>query len=156
MVLMHDHLQLRDSVGISPTSLPRGTFDITASLRRHPKNLGAHPNVVSVNDSPKRSLGETISQLVVIAILIAILVVAIIFLRQFISSHNSEAPAWSSRSGQIVVAAAQPSVSNRSGVTTMIASTSPGNVGRRSFELVTTATQHDSSVGADSFVRSRS
>ena len=29
------HLQLRDSVGITPTSLPRGTYDLTArSLAR--------------------------------------------------------------------------------------------------------------------------
>jgi hypothetical protein len=112
--------------------------------------------VVSVNDSPKRSLGETISQLVVIAILIAILVVAIIFLRQFISSHNSEAPAWSSRSGQIVVAAAQPSVSNRLVATSVMAFTMPGNVGSSTLELVTPATQQGSSVGAGSLVRSRS
>jgi len=44
-----------------------------------------------VNDTPKRSVGETIGQLVVIAILIAILIVAIIFLRQFISAHDSAA-----------------------------------------------------------------
>lgn len=47
-------------------------------------------------DAPKRSLGETISQLVVIAILIAILIGALIFLRQYIESHNtSSSPATS-------------------------------------------------------------
>jgi hypothetical protein len=40
-------------------------------------------------DAPKRSVGETITQLVVIAILIAILIGAIILFRQFIESHNS-------------------------------------------------------------------
>jgi len=40
-------------------------------------------------DAPKRSVGETITQLVVIAILIAILIGAIIILRQYIDSHNT-------------------------------------------------------------------
>jgi hypothetical protein len=40
-------------------------------------------------DAPKRSVGETITQLVVIAILIAILIGAIIILRQYIESHNT-------------------------------------------------------------------
>jgi len=42
MVLKHDHLQLRDSVGISPTSLPRGTFDLTAFANARGEILGAH------------------------------------------------------------------------------------------------------------------
>jgi hypothetical protein len=42
-----------------------------------------------VDGAPKRTRLETISQLVVIAVLIAILVVAVIFLRQYISSHDS-------------------------------------------------------------------
>ncbi|HUZ40487.1 MAG TPA: hypothetical protein VMU68_03735 [Acidimicrobiales bacterium] len=40
-------------------------------------------------DAPKRSVGETITQLVVIAILIAILIGAIIIFRQYVESHNS-------------------------------------------------------------------
>ena len=47
------------------------------------------PNVETMVDEPKRSVGETISQLVVIAILIAILIGALIFLRQYIESHNT-------------------------------------------------------------------
>jgi hypothetical protein len=42
-----------------------------------------------VDGNPKRTRLETISQLVVIAVLIAILVVAVVFLRQYISSHDS-------------------------------------------------------------------
>jgi hypothetical protein len=92
MVLMHDHLQLRDSVGISPTSLPRGTFDLTASDSARPRNFIARPSVVSVSDAPERSGKDTVAQLVVIAILIAITIVAIIYLRSFIDSHDSMGP----------------------------------------------------------------
>jgi hypothetical protein len=44
-----------------------------------------------MTQTPKRSTGETISQLIVIALLIAILIGAVILLRQFIDSHNSTA-----------------------------------------------------------------
>ena len=50
------------------------------------------PNVTSMVDAPKRSVGETITQLVVIAILIAILIGAIIIFRQYVDSHNSSDP----------------------------------------------------------------
>jgi len=40
-----------------------------------------------MTESPKRSLGETIGQLLVIVILIGILIGAIIFLEEFIHSH---------------------------------------------------------------------
>ncbi len=40
-------------------------------------------------DAPKRSVGETISQLVVIAILVAILIGAVIIFRDYVDSHNS-------------------------------------------------------------------
>jgi undecaprenyl pyrophosphate phosphatase UppP len=40
-------------------------------------------------DTPKRSVGETITQLLVIAILIAILIGAVIILRQYVESHNT-------------------------------------------------------------------
>jgi len=89
MVLMHDHLQLRDSVGISPTSLPRGTFDLTAFDGARPRDFDARPSVVSVSDAPKRSVKDTVAQLVVIAVLIAIATVAIIYLRSFIDSHDT-------------------------------------------------------------------
>lgn len=45
-----------------------------------------------MDGAPKRSLGETVGQLVVIAILIAILIGAIILLRDYVDSHNSSAP----------------------------------------------------------------
>ena len=45
-----------------------------------------------MNDAPKRSLGDTVGQLFVIAILIAILIGAIILLRQYVKNHNSSAP----------------------------------------------------------------
>jgi hypothetical protein len=48
--------------------------------------------VVCVSDAPKRSVKDTIGQLVVIAILIAIAIVAIIYLRSFVDSHNSMGP----------------------------------------------------------------
>jgi hypothetical protein len=35
------HLQLRDSVGISPTSLPRGDYDLTSHEREFGKNVNA-------------------------------------------------------------------------------------------------------------------
>ena len=47
------------------------------------------PNVAVMVDAPKRSVGETITQLVVIAILIAILIGAIIIFRQYVESHNT-------------------------------------------------------------------
>jgi hypothetical protein len=40
-------------------------------------------------ETPKRSVRETIGQLLVIAILIGILIGAFILLRQFIDSHNT-------------------------------------------------------------------
>jgi hypothetical protein len=46
-----------------------------------------------MDDSPKRSIGDTIGQLVVIAILIAILIGAVILLRDYVDSHKSSAPA---------------------------------------------------------------
>jgi polyferredoxin len=42
-----------------------------------------------MDEAPKRSPRDTITQLVVIAILIAILIVAIIFFRQYVDSHNA-------------------------------------------------------------------
>jgi hypothetical protein len=108
-----------------------------------------------VNDSPKRSVGETISQLVVIAILIAILVVAIIFLRQFISSHGSDAPTSPTRSTQVFAAAPKPSVSNRSGEASVISFTTASNERTNYFDIVT-ASQHDSYVTGESPIRSRS
>jgi hypothetical protein len=43
-----------------------------------------------VTDTPKRSLRESVGQLVVIAILIAILIGAVILVRQYVESHNAE------------------------------------------------------------------
>ena len=45
-----------------------------------------------MDGAPKRSIGDTVGQLLVIAVLIAILVSAVILLRQYISEHNSSAP----------------------------------------------------------------
>jgi len=45
-----------------------------------------------VDGAPKRSLGDTIGQLVVIAVLIAILIGAVILLRDYVDSHNASAP----------------------------------------------------------------
>lgn len=45
-----------------------------------------------MNDGPKRSIGDTVGQLVVIAVLIAILIGAVILLRQYVHNHNSSAP----------------------------------------------------------------
>jgi hypothetical protein len=42
-----------------------------------------------MDDAPKRSLGDTITQLIVIAILIALIIGSVIFLRQYIDSRNS-------------------------------------------------------------------
>jgi hypothetical protein len=42
-----------------------------------------------MDDAPKRSLRETITQLIVIAILLALIVGLVIFARQYIDSHNS-------------------------------------------------------------------
>ncbi|MGB8197193.1 MAG: hypothetical protein WCF25_09340 [Acidimicrobiales bacterium] len=42
-----------------------------------------------MDDAPKRSLGDTITQLIVIAILLALIVGSVIFLRQYIDSRNS-------------------------------------------------------------------
>jgi hypothetical protein len=50
-----------------------------------------------VSDTPKRSRRDTLSQLIVILILMAILVGAIWFLHDFVASHSS-APATSSTS----------------------------------------------------------
>jgi len=113
MVLIHDHLQLRDSVGISPTSLPRGTFDLTAFVTALTEHAWATPNVEVMVDTPKRSVRESIGQLVVIAILIAILVGALLLLRQYVDSNNASdsssltatyldsafVASWTSRSG---------------------------------------------------------
>jgi hypothetical protein len=46
-----------------------------------------------MDGTPKRSTSETLGQLVVIAILIAILIGAVLFLRSFVNAHNSSAPA---------------------------------------------------------------
>jgi len=87
MVLMRDHLQLRDSVGISPTSLPRGTFDLTAFAPSDPENLTTTLSVGRMTETPKRTLGESIGQLLVIVILVGVLIGAVILLRQFLDSH---------------------------------------------------------------------
>jgi hypothetical protein len=42
-----------------------------------------------VAETPKRSLGESIGQLLVIVILIGILIGAVILLRQFLDSHDT-------------------------------------------------------------------
>jgi hypothetical protein len=42
-----------------------------------------------MDGAPKRSLGDTIGQLIVILILLALIVGAIIFLRQYVDSHNT-------------------------------------------------------------------
>jgi hypothetical protein len=89
MVLMRDHLQLRDSVGISPTSLPRGTFDLTAFARSDPENLRTPLTVERMSETPKRPLGESITQLLVIVILIGVLIGAVILLLQFLDSHDA-------------------------------------------------------------------
>ena len=89
MVLMRDHLQLRDSVGISPTSLPRGTFDFTAFAPSDPENQKTTLSVGRVSETPKRTPGETIGQLLVIVILIGVLIGAVILLRQFLDSHDA-------------------------------------------------------------------
>ena len=44
-----------------------------------------------MDDAPKRSLRDTITQLIVIAILLALIVGSVIFLRQYIDSRNSSA-----------------------------------------------------------------
>jgi hypothetical protein len=46
-----------------------------------------------MDDAPKRSLRDTVTQLLVIAILLALIVGAVIFARQYIDAHNSSAPA---------------------------------------------------------------
>ena len=80
MVMMHDHLQLRDSVGISPTSLPRGTFDLTAFARARHENFVARDLMWGPWTMPRNGRSARRSrQLVVIAILIAIIVVSVIF-----------------------------------------------------------------------------
>src|ERR1035438_31281 len=45
-----------------------------------------------MDGTPKRSVGDTIGQLVVIAILIAILIGAVVLLRDYVDSHNSSTP----------------------------------------------------------------
>jgi hypothetical protein len=45
-----------------------------------------------MDGAPKRSVGETIGQLIVIAVLIGILIGAILLLRQYVNNHNSSAP----------------------------------------------------------------
>jgi hypothetical protein len=89
MVVKRDHLQLRDSVGISPTSLPRGTVDLSAFAHAPTEKPGPATYCGRVDPQPKRSLGDTIGQLVVIAVLIAILIGAIVLLRDYVDSHNS-------------------------------------------------------------------
>jgi hypothetical protein len=42
-----------------------------------------------MDDAPKRSLRETITQLIVIAILLALIVLSVIYLRQYIDSRNA-------------------------------------------------------------------
>jgi hypothetical protein len=42
-----------------------------------------------MDDAPKRSVRETITQLIVIAILLALIVGLVIFARQYIDSRNS-------------------------------------------------------------------
>ncbi len=50
-----------------------------------------------MDQAPKRSVGETIGQLVVIAVLIGILIGAVILLRQYVDAHNaSNSPPTSS------------------------------------------------------------
>jgi hypothetical protein len=48
-----------------------------------------------VSDAPKRSTKDTVTQLVVIALLIAITIVAILYLRSFIASRGSMGPSLS-------------------------------------------------------------
>jgi len=86
MVLKHDHLQLRDSVGISPTSLPRGTFDLTAFANARGEILGAPPSVEAWSDTPNVRSATQSAQLLVIAILLALIVGAVIFARAYIDS----------------------------------------------------------------------
>ncbi len=45
-----------------------------------------------MDGTPKRSVGDTIGQLVVIAILIGILIGAVVLLRDYVDSHNSGTP----------------------------------------------------------------
>jgi hypothetical protein len=45
-----------------------------------------------MDQAPKRSVGETIGQLAVIAVLIGILVGAVILLRDYVDSHNASNP----------------------------------------------------------------
>jgi hypothetical protein len=80
--LRHDtqHVNVVATVGLRAIA---GTTQET-----HP----TRPNVVAMNES-KRSIGDTIGQLLVIAILIAILIGAIVLLRDFIDSHNSSSGA---------------------------------------------------------------
>jgi hypothetical protein len=89
MVLMHDHLQLRDSVGISPTSLPRGISTLPHLHRATTKNFHLATYCGPMDGPPKRSRKETVGQLLVIAILIGILIGAVLLLRQYVDSHNA-------------------------------------------------------------------
>jgi hypothetical protein len=45
-----------------------------------------------MDEAPKRSARETITQLVVIAILLALIVASVIYLRQYIDSRNASSP----------------------------------------------------------------
>jgi hypothetical protein len=65
------------------------SFILPAIADAPPAISTLRPSVAFMGDAPKRSVGETITQLVVIAILIAILIGTLIFLRQFIDSHNT-------------------------------------------------------------------
>jgi flagellar basal body-associated protein FliL len=54
-----------------------------------------------MDEQPKRTRGEMLAQLVVILLLMAVLVGAIFFLHQYVTSHSS-APAMSSATLRVV------------------------------------------------------
>ena len=45
-----------------------------------------------MTDAPKRSLRDTIGQLIVMAILLALIVGAVLLAREYVAAHNSLAP----------------------------------------------------------------
>lgn len=53
-------------------------------------------------ETPKRSLGESIGQLVAILVLVAVLIGAIVLLRQFLDSHGSSQQGASAPSGLVL------------------------------------------------------
>ena len=85
-----------------------------------------------MDGSPKRSVRESITQLIVIVLLIAILAAAVILLRQYVDSHNN---------------AAAP--------TPVISLVIPGNALTGYYEIVTTASQKDTSVSGGTIIEIR-